>query len=63
MTWVSGAALLLVAAVSAAQGSPLLSAQVLGAAAVAAICALLHKGLNRFRQMFFFVDYVHAEKN
>jgi hypothetical protein len=63
LTWVAGAALLLVAVVSAVQGIPLLSAQVAGVAALALACGLVHKGLNNFKRLFFFVDYVHAEKN
>jgi hypothetical protein len=51
----------LVAGVSAASGAPLLSAAVAGAAGVAAALALLHRGLVRFRELFVFTDYVHAD--
>jgi hypothetical protein len=62
-TWAAAVALLLVAATAALQGAALLSPQVLGCGIAAAAAALLHRGLNKFRDQFFFIDYVHAEKN
>eukprot|EP00878_Enallax_costatus_P019039 GHUV01020074.1.p2 GENE.GHUV01020074.1~~GHUV01020074.1.p2 ORF type:complete len:151 (+),score=48.51 GHUV01020074.1:1532-1984(+) len=61
VTWAATAAAILVAGVSAASGTPLLSANVGGAVAAAAVLALMHRGLKQFRQLFFFTDYVHAD--
>lgn len=61
LTWAAAAAALLIAGVSTASGAPLLSANVAGATAAAAILALLFRGLKQFRQLFFFTDYVHAD--
>jgi len=62
-TWAAAVALLLVAATAALQGAAPLSLPVLGCAVGAAAAALLHRGLNKFRHQFFFIDYVHAEKD
>ena len=61
LTWAAAAAALLVAGVAAASGAPLLSGKVAGAAGIAAVCALLDRGLVRFRELFIFTDYVHAD--
>jgi hypothetical protein len=61
VTWAAAAAALLVAGVAAATGVPLLSWSVAGAAGAAALLALVHRSLNKFRDLFIFTDYVHAD--
>eukprot|EP00879_Flechtneria_rotunda_P013512 GHRR01014109.1.p1 GENE.GHRR01014109.1~~GHRR01014109.1.p1 ORF type:complete len:485 (+),score=156.42 GHRR01014109.1:529-1983(+) len=60
-TWAAGAAALLFAAVSAASGAAWTSATVLGAGALALVMGLAHRRLKKFRDLFIFTDYVHAE--
>jgi hypothetical protein len=60
-TWAAAAGFLVVAAVAAASGAPVLSAKVVGAAGLAALLAMLHRGLAQFRNLFIFTDYVHAD--
>ncbi|WIA09707.1 hypothetical protein OEZ85_009091 [Tetradesmus obliquus] len=60
-TWAAAAAALLVAGVAAATGAPLLSWNVAGAAAAAVLLALAHRSLNKFKELFIFTDYVHAD--
>jgi hypothetical protein len=63
LTWGAAAAALLVAGVAAASGAALLSLSVAGAAGVAVLMALLHRGLVKFKELFVFQDYSHAEKD
>ena len=58
-------ALLAAAAYAAlfAGGAPALSARALGAAAGAAVLALVHARLSSFRELFVFRDYVHANRH
>ncbi|KAF6256401.1 hypothetical protein COO60DRAFT_1640750 [Scenedesmus sp. NREL 46B-D3] len=61
VTWAAAAAALLVAGVAAATGAPLLSWSVAGAAGAAVLLALAHRSLNKFKDLFIFTDYVHAD--
>lgn len=61
LTWAAAAAAALVAGVAAASGVPLLSPRVAGAAAAALLLAVIHRSLNKFRDLFIFTDYVHAD--